>query len=390
MKYFSVPADFKKETIDRYAQLNEKYPDSRVLETFGNITVGNSWGSGRTINLLPKAGIEQLLEYANYSRERGIDFNYTLNASFMGNREFEPSTISELKVFLGKLYNGGIRWVTVTMPSLIELVRSTPYDFSLKASTICQITNVDKAMAYKRMGVQRIVLDESVNRDFKTMERVIKAFGSGVEIIANVICYKNCVYRMFHYNQISGDSISHSDKVGCDFFVNRCVLQRYQRISNLLRINWVRPEDLHYYTAIGINHFKLQGRHSVLRGDPVRTLEYYFNEDYDGDLIELLDMFDPMTRFKIGVENKKLDGFIDAFYKNDNFCKNDCNNCSYCENYAKNCIDFAEARKTVDSAVEFYNGYDEYKKMVLDSEIGKPVEKLFEDHSVNIHFDFEE
>jgi collagenase-like PrtC family protease len=389
MKYFSVPADFNKKTIDKYARLNEVYRDSRLVETYGNITVDNRMGSGRTVNLLPGVGLDELAEYAAYSREKNIDFNYTMNVSCMGNREFESETIAVIKTFLGELYEAGVRWLTVTMPSLIELIRSTKYDFRLKASTICQVTNPDKALAYKRMGVDRIVVDESVNRDFKTLERIGNCFGSGVEIIANVICYKNCIYRMFHYNQISGDSIDQANKTSCDFFVNRCVLQRYQNISNLLRINWIRPEDLHYYTGTGIDYFKLQGRQAVLRGDPVKALEYYFKEDYDGDLMELLDMFDPMTRFRVGMDNKELAGFIDAFYRKENFCKNDCTGCSYCETFAKKCIDFKKAEEAVNMAGEFYRGYDDYRKMLLDTEPGKPVEKLFQDHSMSVNFDFE-
>ena len=41
MKYFGVPADFKKETIEKYDKLNKEYSASRVIETYGNITLEN-------------------------------------------------------------------------------------------------------------------------------------------------------------------------------------------------------------------------------------------------------------------------------------------------------------------------------------------------------------
>lgn len=47
MKYYSIPADLKKGTIDGYAELNKRYKDSRVFETYGNITDGGLLGSGR-------------------------------------------------------------------------------------------------------------------------------------------------------------------------------------------------------------------------------------------------------------------------------------------------------------------------------------------------------
>ncbi|MFW9880349.1 MAG: hypothetical protein ACFFG0_45330, partial [Candidatus Thorarchaeota archaeon] len=54
MKSFSVPADFKKETIDKYEKLNNSYKDSKVVETYGNITIKNLFESGRSVAELPK------------------------------------------------------------------------------------------------------------------------------------------------------------------------------------------------------------------------------------------------------------------------------------------------------------------------------------------------
>jgi collagenase-like PrtC family protease len=390
VKYFSVPADFKKETIDKYADLNRRYPQAKLVETYGNITVSNTFGSGRTVNLLPDVDLDKLADYVAYGRERDIDFNYTLNASFMGNREFQDRGITEIKIFLSKLYESGVRSLTVTLPSLVELIQSTSYDFVLKASTICSITNPDKAMAFKRMGMDRIVVDESINRDFASLKKIRECFGEKVEIIANVICYKNCIYRMFHYNEISGDSVGTPNRTSCEYFVNRCVLQRYQDIANLLKINWVRPEDLHYYTDIGICYFKLQGRQSVLKGDPARALEHYFKEDYDGDLMELLDMFDPMTKFRVPIENKKLDGFLEPYAKKPHFCSHYCPDCRYCEGFAKRSIDYKKAAEVVALANEFFRDYDLFNQAIKADDTGLEAKKLFSDDLKELDFEFEE
>lgn len=388
MKHFSVPADFKTETIDRYVQLNKAYREAKVIETYGNITVDNRFGSGRTVNLLPRVDFDQLARYAAYSRKNHIDFNYTLNPPYMQNYEFSSEGIREIKVFLGRLYEAGVRTLTVTLPSLIELIRSTPLKFLLKASTICQITNLDKAMAYKRLGVDRLVVDESINRDFSSLQKIGKAFDGKVEIIANVICYKNCIYRMFHYNQISGDSVEINSRTACDYYVHRCIFQRYESIPNLLKINWVRPEDLIYYSRIGIHYFKLQGRQSVLSGNPFKTLESYFKEDYDGDLMELLDMFNPMTKFRVPIDNKRLEGFLEPFVKNRNFCGHDCIHCGHCEDFAGKCIDIEKARQTINMAREFYQGYDEFNQ-VLRRDEEEPAKKIFRDEGIEVNFDFE-
>jgi collagenase-like PrtC family protease len=362
MKYFSVPADFKHQTIDQYDRLHEMYKDSRVIETYGNITIANDFGSGRSINLLPRVDLDGLADYIAYSSGKDIGFNYTINATHMQNAEFSSKGILEIIHFLGKLYEAGVRSITISLPSLIELVRETGYDFKIVASTLCQITNAVKALAYKKMGVDRIVLDESVNRDFKTLKKIRRAFGPRVEIIANAICHKNCAYRMFHYNQMTTDSIKISSETSVNYYSHRCLMQRYESVGDLFRLSWVRPEDMKYYTETGIDYFKLQGRQAVLKGEPVRAVECYFREDYQGDLFELLDMFDPTSSFRVPIDNKNLDGFIRPFYEKENFCQNDCQNCHYCDSFARKGIDGKKARQVMDSARSFFDEYDQFRK----------------------------
>lgn len=367
MKFFSMPSDFNTETIAKYDLLNKTYEDSRVIETYGNITVGNYFGSGRLVSQMPKIDITDLRRYIHYSRERDIDFNYTINAPTMQNKEFTDQGARDIVAFLGRLYDAGVRSLTVTLPSMIELVQSTRYDFKIKASTICQITNANRAEAYKKMGIHKIVPDESINRDFSKLRGIRRVFGPEVELIVNQICPINCIYRMFHYNMIAAEPLGAANSVSINYFEHRCVLQQYKHVSHLLKLTWIRPEDLHYYSGIGINYFKLQGRHTIRKGgDPVRTLECYMKGDFDGNLIDLLTMFATMNSFKIFVDNKKLDGFLKPFYEIENYCKNDCTACNYCESFARKTkvIDYEEAEKVIELARDFYNEYDQYKQVL--------------------------
>lgn len=388
MRYFSAAADFKKETIDKYEELNKAYKNSRVFETYGNITVGNILASGRVANQLPDITLLDLKEYIAYCKQKNINFNYTLNATHMQNKEFTKKGVLEIKNYLRSLYEVGVRSLTIALPSLIELVKSLGYDFEIKASTLCQITNANKARAYKHMGIARIVVDEAINRDFHTLKKIRHAFGENVELIVNPICHKNCIYRMFHYNQVSTDSIGDTNEVSVNYYEHRCVLQRHTAISHLLRLSWIRPEDIKYYSDIGINYFKLPGRQLLLKnGDSLRVLKCYFDEYFDGDLMDLLTLFVPVNSFKITLPNKKLDGFITPFYQQEHFCENDCPNCNYCENFAKKCIDYKEAEKVIAAADEFYCSYDQYKQM-LDSITPGEVHSLKETLQEEGDFDF--
>jgi collagenase-like PrtC family protease len=365
MKYFSVPSDFKKETIDRYHQLNLAYPDSKVIETYGNLTIGNKFGCGRSHSQLPEVDFEALKDYVKYSREKNIDFNYTLNTSHMQNREFTEQGVTDLKRFLYELHDAGITSLTATLPSLFELVHSMNLGFKVKASAICSIDNPNIAMAFKKKGAGRIVVKELINRDFHVLKRIRKCYGDQIELIVNSPCHMDCSYRMSHYNQQSSDSIKSTNDTSFNYYEHKCMMRRYSELGNWLKIIWIRPEDLKYYMEIGINYFKLQGRQAIKKGgDLVKVTEHYFKEDYDGDLIDLINAFAPLNHFKVHIDNKKLDGFLKPWVFQDNFCIRDCTECTYCDDFALKCVTLDEAKEISDHAVKFYKEYDHYKNLI--------------------------
>lgn len=371
MNYYSIPADFKKESIDKYETINNTYKDSKILETYGNVTVENCLGSGRPTDLLPEVNFTDLYDYVSYSKQKGIQFNYTINASWTQEKEFTQEGVREIIDYLGRIYDAGVRHLTIALPSLVELVKASGYDFKIKASTICAITNPNKAMAYKKMGVDRIVVDESINRNFPLLKRIIECFGQEVEIIVNTLCHRNCIYRPYHYDQVSAATQKQPNEASATFYRHRCLFQRFATIGGLLRLGWVRPEDIKYYSHTGIKYFKFHGRQAVFTGDVVKTVHHYFQQDYDGNLMELLYSFEPLNNFSIYVDNKKLDGYLEPFYKIENFCKNDCSACGYCENAAKKCIDFDQAEEIIRLAHTFYDEFDQYKR-IIDQAIQLP------------------
>lgn len=222
----------------------------------------------------------------------------------------------------------------------------------------------NKAMMYKKMGADRVVIEEQYNRDFALLKDIREAYGERVEIIINAICYKDCIYRMFHYNELAIDSIKVTSKASTTYFQNRCMLKRYENIENILKLCWVRPEDIKYYGEIGVIHYKIQGRHNVVIGDPIKALECYFKGSYDGSLLELMDLFASNSVFNVNVDNKKLDKFIEPFIKVKGFCTRNCEKCKYCANYIKNAVSVNDAEKVMELSNEYYKENDEFKKML--------------------------
>lgn len=364
MKYFCIPADFKKENIDRYSELNEMYEDSKLIETYGQVTVGNVLNSGRIVGALPEVDFKKLESFVKYSLDRGIIFDYTLNPACMGNFEFTSKGAKEIFVLLRDLYNIGVKSITVSTPSLIELVKASGFEFRLKASAICEIQSPDKAAFYKSAGADRIVLDPDITRKFNIIKEICGYFGEGVELIVNNVCYKNCAYKMFHYNHEAHATLNTGTREVHDYYINRCAMQKASDLKNVIRLSWIRPEDLQYYMKSGICYFKIQGRQNVLQGEPVKVLEHYMKESFDGNLYDLITLFAPYTSFQPYIDNKKLESFVKKFFDDPGFCKNCCWTCKYCESWAKKSMDEEKAQKINRKALDFFDEYDSYKQII--------------------------
>jgi collagenase-like PrtC family protease len=336
MRLFSVPADFKTETIDRYAELNARYHDARVEETYGQASVGAIFGSGRSAASLPPVDLKKLASYIEYSAERRIGFNYTFNPSCLGNTEFSGAGLAKINRFLDKLWKVGVRNLTVSLPQLVAIVQDSSYSFAIKGSTMGLVNSAVKAAHHKSIGISRIVIDEDITRDFRRIRLIRAAFGEGVEMIVNSSCLKDCPYKTFHWNYESHASYAREDVKR--FYSHRCLMRKTSDWQSPLKLNCVRPEDLHYYEKCGISRFKIQGRNSAAHGDPARAAEAYMKGSYSGNLYDLTYLFDSRLDsmpYHPYMDNEKLEGFLTPFYTNPNHCSGNCESCGYCEGFAE-------------------------------------------------------
>lgn len=389
MKYFSMPADFNRATIDQYHQLNREFEDSRVVDTYGQVTGGTVLNSGRVTEVLPVVDFKGLEDYVKYSVDCGIDFNYTLNPSCFGNLEFSPRGIRQIRDLLERLSGIGVSSLTVSAPSLMELVHASGLKFRMRASALCEITQPSKALFYKKLGMERIVVDPDVTRDFRTLKNICTVFGDGVEIIVNNLCLKNCAYKMFHYNHESHCTPDNTSQTVKDYYFNRCSMQKAGNLENVIRLNWIRPEDLKYYRQVGISYLKIQGRQNIIKGDVVKALKHYMAEDYQGNLFDLITIFAPYNAFQPYIDNKKLDGFVEKFFREPDFCRNVCDSCNYCKRVAARCMDPEKTAALNRQALEFYHKYDQYTKIIHTGQ-KQPVKvkKLFAEAQLKGEYDF--
>ena len=219
------------------------------------------------------------------------------------------------------------------MPSVMEIVKFVAPKLKIKASTLSQINSPIKAKYYENLGIRRIVVDEDIYRRFDILKNIRKVYTGDIEVILNSYCVNDCPFKMFHFNNFSH---SNQDKDIYSYFGTRCMAIHLE-VENYMKLNWIRPEDIHYYYAIDINYFKLQGRTNVYTGDPAKSVIYYIEEHYDGDLISLIELFSytkPFTNYGVTINNRKLDGFFDKFVKDPTSCTKVCDQCGYCNTYS--------------------------------------------------------
>jgi collagenase-like PrtC family protease len=342
MKYFCMPADFKSDTIDKYNEINNKYEHSKITETYGQLTIDNIFGSCRSPKDLPVVDTDTLEKYIKHCHDNKIEFNYIINATCMGNDEITKSGFKKLEEFLKTLETLGVDWVTISIPPLMEIVKFAAPNLKIKASTVSLINSPLKAKFYEELGIKRIVLDEDIYRKFDILKSIRKVYSGDLEIIVNSFCVNDCPFKMFHYNSFSHSNV---EKDKYPYYTSRC-RSIHTGSENYMKLNWIRPEDIHYYHEIGINFFKIQGRTNVYTGDPAKAVTHYIDEQYDGNLISLLELFSkskPLTIAGTEIDNRKLDGFFDKFAKDHDFCKKVCDECGYCKAFGDKSINKMDA-----------------------------------------------
>lgn len=320
--------------------------------------------SGRMAQVLPYVTITDLKSYIQIVKNYGIAFNYTLNPSCTGNVEFTRKGVESIIELIKVLADIGVSSITVSSPSILELVKFVDCDMEIKASAICNIQSLEKAQFYEREGCKRLVLDPDSNRNFSLIRILCQTIQADIEIIVNNVCTRNCAYKNFHYNHDAHCTSTQGPPELKDYFSHRCSLQKARSPEAYLKQNWIRPEDIKFYKDCGVKHFKIQGRQNSKSSDLVATLKGYFSGHYEGGLYDLLMLFSPYNNFYPFIDNKSLDGYLEKIYNNEAFCQQKCTQCWHCANFVERCMNMEQLQKLNHKATLFYTQVDDYTQFI--------------------------
>jgi collagenase-like PrtC family protease len=319
-------------------------------------------GGARPGFVLPQVDRNDVRKYIQACHERGLEFSYLLNAPCLGNLQYSKKGYRQLVELIKWIDHAGTDSVTVGIPYLIDLIQKRFPRLKVKVSTTARVNTVRKALQYEDMGVEEIIIDEHINREFKTLESIRKAVKCDLELIVNNICLWQCPYNYEHVNHDGHASREGEEDQYCylQYPGYLCLYRKLMDPVELLKSPWIRPEDIPSYENLGYHHFKITER---FKRTPLllENVLAYENRRYDGNLLDLFTLprkgaftpvhleyfiqpkhvnimkiselekvFDLEVREMIQLDNKKLEGFIEHFKEKD--CQQiSCSHCRYCE-----------------------------------------------------------
>ena len=236
-----------------------------------------------------------------------IDFVYLLNAPFTFKTNKPVDKIKNyLNWVVDKLQADALM---ISSYPLMQYVRKIYPDIPIYISTIAGIKTAEQLEQYRNISPSRLVVHHDVNRNFDDLSELVQKardWGIDVELMATESCLRGCPNRETHYKYLGEGNI---DKP----FHTTCNRQKITYPREFIKANIIRPEDMSFYNAMGINLFKITGRSKPAAWLPEVT-SAYLKRKYSKNLIRLLGI-DPTLKAEewIYINNQAMDGFLEGF-----------------------------------------------------------------------------
>lgn len=332
--YFSVPYNNDPETLEEVFRL-KRVGNNRIREVFLSGPQEYS-GSGRVVS---KLSLDQFIKVVNKIHKEGLRVNLVMNPICEGSNWYSPEVLNTRMEYLRLVHKEhGVEAVTIANPIYMKEVRKRFPDIEICASVLSDIDCVERAILFKEFGANTITPDVNINRNLKLLKEIKKATGVELKILVNEGCLYKCPFRKFHFNYISHLSIEVGKPEGYiyDFEANCCLLVTVMDTSQILKSGWIRPEDTSKYNEV-TSFFKVVGRLAP-RNRTLRTIRAYMEEDWNGDLLDIMDGCSRFFSQRYGayLDNKKLEEF--NFSEKVTSCGINCRQCDYCAELAKRLI----------------------------------------------------
>lgn len=381
MKKLSVPAIFSHTYLEALFTLNNKAGNNiKITEIYGSLPMGPI-GTIRPSDSLPQISKNTLLTFIKNAKDKGIEFNYTMNSTILDGTEYCSDSKKELKNFIEEMVEAGLSNITVSAPFLITFIRNHFPTLQVTASICMEINSPQKMADLEAIGTTCVVLPKDVNRDFLLLNKIRNSSNLNIKVLCTTPCLFKCNDLMTHMNlsAIRDNNLKKAYKIDKPFLpypVIRCTKRKLLNLEEHIKSPWIRPEDIDYYYNIGIEEFKIDGRDKSEEYN-LEVISAYMNESYDGNLLYLMQNYYPksleeiepssdknntLEKIELFIDNKKLDGFLKPFAEQKINCDNGCVTCSYCKNWSEKTI--TKNSENIHNFLSFFQ--DEENKLISD------------------------
>ncbi len=329
-----------------------KYP---VRYIFGSQTKSIT-GHGRASFILPKVDDERLKEHINVAHSYNIKFLYTMNTATLNGKEYSLAFLESLKKEVDKLMNIGVDGFILALPFLVNYIKKEYQNVEISISSYARVHNIREFEEYVNMGANTIIVNEDENRNFKLLKSLVSNFKhrADIELILNNSCLWGCPYRLSH-DIVSSITSSHDglNNVWFEYPILFCATEVRNDLANIIRMRWIRPEDLSFYENIGIDRFKIAGRNKKTEW-LVNVVKAYAERKYEGNLLDIVsypqgravpkvmrkvngpNFYDILE--KVFVDNTKFPKNWLTFFEHNDCTSRSCEECKYCDLIAEKVI----------------------------------------------------
>jgi len=362
---FSVSTNWQDGLLDEI-----KHPS--VDEVYGKMA-SDFVGGGRASFLLPQVSRRMAQLHIKKAHSYGMKFNYLLNAACLDNREFTISGQKKLRRLLDWLGRMDVDMVTVSLPYLLEFIKRNYPAFQVSVSAHANVDSIARAKYWQDLGADQITLSPyKLNRHFALLRKIRQHVKCTLQLIGNNACLYDCPLVHYHANVVSHSSQEGHLTKGCviDYCILWCRYKMANSPADIVKADWIRPEDIGYYEDIGIDKIKLVDRSKSVQAIAL-AVKAYVQRRYDGNLLEICGLgaeravpkdrrwrmlkyfFHPerinvfrLIKYKelaatplfIKLNNRALDGFLEHFLREDCTLKA-CSDCNYCQRVAEKAVE---------------------------------------------------
>lgn len=353
---YKMGCSFEPDLLEGVQRLNEIDANVQISELYGSLKQ-HAFLAARPIFRLPEINDEHFESFVRKCNDIGIMFNYTFNTIYPGSKRFLYSQRNDLIDLVRYLEDVGVKMITVGNPLIAELIREASSTIKLEVSTVAHIDAITQVKVWKeKYSIEKICGNISKNRAIRFLENCAKyclANDITLSLMVNEFCGNSggtqenaygthCIFRDSCFLCHTGNDTIEDVNLLNEYPTRYCTSSKDEG-SAWLKTRFIRPEDIDRYVNIGITHFKLAGRTGGTK-HLLKVAEAYIRKSWEGNLLGLGKQIETVfaegdkiiKQQRIYIENKKLEGFVDFWFKHIDF---DCaeevcgETCRYCNEY---------------------------------------------------------